>query len=189
MFVTLLLPWSLLHNGFYLLHEKPQSFRHLQSLLLLFQSYYEIRQYVGHTLNIKCGAFYSKSIFSDLFLGAWENVTIQKQSLCYILSSSSGSEFATVCLAFFQQHCCTMLFCTALVPENHIVRGVIFHFIISLKFFAEEWRGNSSLSWSFLSGTLLGLNHTFSWRYLFKKLFGFFSDYQFRCVFSMKFCH
>jgi len=70
MFVTLLLIQSLLRNSFHLLHEKPQSFRHLtEGLLLLLQSYYEIRQYVGHTFNMKCRTFCSKFIFSDLFLG------------------------------------------------------------------------------------------------------------------------
>lgn len=57
------------HNSFHFLQETPQSFRHfVKGLLLLFQLYYEIRQYVGHTLNVKRRAFYSKFIFSDLFL-------------------------------------------------------------------------------------------------------------------------
>lgn len=58
-----------LSHNFHFLQETPQSFRHfVKGLLLLSQSYYEIRHYVGHTLNVKCRAFYSKFIFSDLFL-------------------------------------------------------------------------------------------------------------------------
>ena len=61
---------TLLHNSIHLLYEKPQSFRRvIKGLLLLFQSYYEIRQYVGQILNIKRRAFYRKFLFSDLFFG------------------------------------------------------------------------------------------------------------------------